>query len=401
MTPLPPPGPHGGDAVAVAAALGRRPRRHARPVAVAQPGGARSRAGRCAVTSARCAATPIRHGRPPSWPRPWASTRTPASHQRGGRGDRAWWARRSAGGCSSPSSRCIPEERGPLWRSNPHNPGGLLAGDDEHAEVWDEAFYRPGHGRWTRGDAGAVVVGSLTKLLACPGLRIGYVLVPEGGARPRRPLSAPPAHVGGQRVGGVGPARPPGVGSISRRGRRGIRALRHRLVRGLARPRARAPTLRRQLGAGRGARVAGPSGAARDRGARLHELRDARDGAHRRSCPGLERLGALPRSQDRGTGTSWTSDGRPGDRPAERKAHHDRSAVSRSLLARCGPSTAARLPPRRRVPRPPDQAPGVARSARGDRHPPVRHRRVPVRPRSPSRSPWRCSPGTTAWWPKG
>jgi len=75
-----------------------------------------------------------------------------------------------------------PRGGGPLWRSNPHNPGGLLAGDDEHAGVWDEAFYALAAGGWTRGDPGAVVVGSLTKLLACPGLRVGYVLVPGGGA---------------------------------------------------------------------------------------------------------------------------------------------------------------------------------------------------------------------------
>jgi histidinol-phosphate/aromatic aminotransferase/cobyric acid decarboxylase-like protein len=65
---------------------------------------------------------------------------------------------------------------GPRWRSNPHNPSGLLAGADEPAGVWDEAFYALATGRWTRGDAGVPVVGSLTKLLACPGLRIGYVL---------------------------------------------------------------------------------------------------------------------------------------------------------------------------------------------------------------------------------
>jgi histidinol-phosphate/aromatic aminotransferase/cobyric acid decarboxylase-like protein len=72
-----------------------------------------------------------------------------------------------------------PRGGGPLWRSNPHNPSGRLAGGDEHAEVWDEAFYALATGRWTRGDPEAVVVGSLTKLLACPGLRVGYVLAPE------------------------------------------------------------------------------------------------------------------------------------------------------------------------------------------------------------------------------
>jgi histidinol-phosphate/aromatic aminotransferase/cobyric acid decarboxylase-like protein len=66
------------------------------------------------------------------------------------------------------------------WRSNPHNPTGRLAGPEETAAVWDEAFWPLATGTWTRGDvhAGSVVVGSLTKVLACPGLRIGYVLCP-------------------------------------------------------------------------------------------------------------------------------------------------------------------------------------------------------------------------------
>jgi histidinol-phosphate/aromatic aminotransferase/cobyric acid decarboxylase-like protein len=66
---------------------------------------------------------------------------------------------------------------GPRWRSNPHSPSGRLAGADERAAVWDEAFWPLATGTWTRGDAlrGAVVLGSLTKLLACPGLRAGFV----------------------------------------------------------------------------------------------------------------------------------------------------------------------------------------------------------------------------------
>ena len=64
----------------------------------------------------------------------------------------------------------------PIWRSNPHNPSGLLAVDTDEAGVWDEAFFPLATGRWTRGDPGAVVVGSLTKLLALPGMRLGYLL---------------------------------------------------------------------------------------------------------------------------------------------------------------------------------------------------------------------------------
>lgn len=69
----------------------------------------------------------------------------------------------------------------PRWRSNPHNPSGRLAADDEHAAVWDEAFYPLATGEWTRGDD-AIVVGSLTKVFACPGLRVGYVLCPTAAA---------------------------------------------------------------------------------------------------------------------------------------------------------------------------------------------------------------------------
>jgi histidinol-phosphate/aromatic aminotransferase/cobyric acid decarboxylase-like protein len=68
----------------------------------------------------------------------------------------------------------------PRWRSNPHNPTGRCAPAGEHADVWDEAFYPLATGRWTSGAAerGSIVLGSLTKLFGCPGLRIGYVLVP-------------------------------------------------------------------------------------------------------------------------------------------------------------------------------------------------------------------------------
>jgi histidinol-phosphate/aromatic aminotransferase/cobyric acid decarboxylase-like protein len=67
----------------------------------------------------------------------------------------------------------------PVWRSNPRNPTGELAPPGATAAVWDEAFYPLATGRWTRGDGGAVVVGSLTKVFACPGLRLGYVLAPD------------------------------------------------------------------------------------------------------------------------------------------------------------------------------------------------------------------------------
>ena len=65
----------------------------------------------------------------------------------------------------------------PRWRSNPHNPTGLLAGPEEQADVWDEAFFPLATGRWSRHDEDALAtVGSLTKVFACPGLRLGYLV---------------------------------------------------------------------------------------------------------------------------------------------------------------------------------------------------------------------------------
>ena len=76
------------------------------------------------------------------------------------------------GRVDEPDFGLYPRDGGPLWRSNPHNPSGRLAQGD--ADVWDEAFYPLATGRWTSGHP--LVVGSLTKVLACPGLRVGYVL---------------------------------------------------------------------------------------------------------------------------------------------------------------------------------------------------------------------------------
>ena len=78
------------------------------------------------------------------------------------------------GSVEEPDFALYPRGSGPRWRSNPHNPTGRLAPPDERAEVWDEAFFPLATGRWTSGHP--LVVGSLTKLLACPGLRIGYVV---------------------------------------------------------------------------------------------------------------------------------------------------------------------------------------------------------------------------------
>jgi threonine-phosphate decarboxylase len=76
------------------------------------------------------------------------------------------------------------------WRSNPRSPTGELADVTTEAAVWDEAFWPIATGSWTRGDG--IVVGSLTKLFACPGLRVGYVLAPDAefadAIRRRRPV---------------------------------------------------------------------------------------------------------------------------------------------------------------------------------------------------------------------
>ena len=69
---------------------------------------------------------------------------------------------------------------GERWRSNPSNPLGKLAQPDEAAAVWDEAFYPLATGLWTRGDDAAWRLGSLTKLWACAGLRLGYIIAPDG-----------------------------------------------------------------------------------------------------------------------------------------------------------------------------------------------------------------------------
>ncbi|MHB1486286.1 MAG: aminotransferase class I/II-fold pyridoxal phosphate-dependent enzyme [Acidimicrobiales bacterium] len=88
---------------------------------------------------------------------------------------------------------------GPRIRSNPNNPTGTLAGPGETAAVWDEAFWPLSMGTWTRGDAegGAIVVGSLTKLLSCPGLRVGYILAPDAGLARRLEARLPQWSVNG------------------------------------------------------------------------------------------------------------------------------------------------------------------------------------------------------------
>lgn len=85
----------------------------------------------------------------------------------------------------------------PRWRSNPSNPLGTFAPHGATARVWDEAFYPFTAGAWTRGDADAWRVGSLTKLWACPGIRIGYAIAPTTHEADRLRAMQPAWPVGG------------------------------------------------------------------------------------------------------------------------------------------------------------------------------------------------------------
>ena len=179
MTRLPSPGPHGGDGAAVAHALGLDPEavldlsQSLNPVApdpvpvLARHLGSLRRYPDAGRATASLAAAMGVDERRLLLTNGGAEAIRVVGEEMGGR-------------VREPEFALHPRSGGPLWRSNPHNPSGRLAGHDDHAAVWDEAFYALATGSWTRGDPDAVVVGSLTKLLACPGLRIGYILVPEG-----------------------------------------------------------------------------------------------------------------------------------------------------------------------------------------------------------------------------
>ncbi len=187
MTALPPPGPHGGDGPAVAAALGLPAH------AVLDLSVSLNPAAPDATALARRHAAALR--RYPDDRRATAalaealgvSTDRLLLTNGGAEAIALVAAERPVGWVEEPEFSLYRRhlERldpgAPRWRSNPNNPTGLLAGAGEHAAVWDEAFYPLATGTWTRGDAaaGAVVIGSLTKLFACPGLRVGYVLAPD------------------------------------------------------------------------------------------------------------------------------------------------------------------------------------------------------------------------------
>jgi len=82
---------------------------------------------------------------------------------------------------------------------------GELAAAEATAAVWDEAFWPLASGTWTRGDEDAWRLGSLTKLWACPGLRLGYVVAPDPAAAARIVARQPRWAVNGLALGVVEP----------------------------------------------------------------------------------------------------------------------------------------------------------------------------------------------------
>ena len=184
---VPPPGPHGGDGARLAAALG------------ADVGAVLDLSASLNPAAPDAGEVVVKHldalGRYPD-PRP--ATEALAALlgtdpgrvllTNGGAEAIALVAAELGGGhVDEPDFALYPRGGGPTWRSNPHNPSGRLAPTDAGAGVWDEAFFPLATGRWSRGDAdrGAFVVGSLTKVLACPGLRVGYVVAPDAATARR------------------------------------------------------------------------------------------------------------------------------------------------------------------------------------------------------------------------
>lgn len=177
---LPRPGPHGGDGARLAAALGVAPSAVLDLSASLNPVGPRARQVAAAHLDALerypdLAATEAALGRA-------LGVDVDRVVVTNGGAEAIALVAAAVGGrpYSEPDFGLYPRsETGPRWRSDPHNPTGLLAGPEPDVGVWDEAFYPLATGRWTAGRPG-FVVGSLTKVFACPGLRAGYVVAPDG-----------------------------------------------------------------------------------------------------------------------------------------------------------------------------------------------------------------------------
>jgi histidinol-phosphate/aromatic aminotransferase/cobyric acid decarboxylase-like protein len=180
VTPVPQPGPHGGDGPAVARALGLDPNEVLDLSVSLNPF-----APDVTALAARHLES-LHHYPDPSTAARLLAEAIGADADRlvltNGGAEAIWLARARFGGtvASEPEFALHPRTgAGPTWRSDPHNPSGRLAADDEHADIWDEAFYPLATGRWTAGRPSLATVGSLTKLFACPGLRLGYVIADD------------------------------------------------------------------------------------------------------------------------------------------------------------------------------------------------------------------------------
>lgn len=196
LRPVPPPGVHGGDGEAIARALGLDPAEILDLSTTLNP-----------LTPDP---TPIltRHlGRLARYPDPTRATtalaeRLDVEPERilltnggseaidlvgrllGGRVEEPDFALYPRGPAPSPVPGLTPDDP-PRWRSNPRSPFGHVETVPESPRsgrtVWDEAFWPLATATWSRRDdrRGDIVVGSLTKLLACPGLRMGHLIVPD------------------------------------------------------------------------------------------------------------------------------------------------------------------------------------------------------------------------------
>ena len=175
------------------------------------------------------------------------------------------------------------DQRALVWSANPSSPWGEIAPPDQAADVWDEAFWPLATGSWTRGDAGAYRIGSLTKLWACPGLRLGFVIAPTPDQRDALLARQPRWSVNGLAIGVLPELL---AATDLARWQRGIADLRSDLAELWRGVRLRRPRVERQLGTGRGRRPPPPAdGARRGAGQGLLQLRAARHDPGRRSRP--------------------------------------------------------------------------------------------------------------------
>ena len=201
-----------------------------------------------------------------------------AAHQRRQPRPSPSWPPTSAGGVAAePDFRLHPAagRAGPLWRRNPHNPTGVLAAAaTSPSRRVGRGVLPAGHrpldpGRRRR----AWSSGSLTKLLACPGLRVGYVLAPTTPVASCAAASRP-----GRSNGLALRALPDLLATVDLpAGPRAVAALRRELV-DAARCRTASVGRRRRrpLGARPGARPPRAAWPPRHPGAGLRQLRPAR-----------------------------------------------------------------------------------------------------------------------------